>query len=154
MATSFNSSLPLMAQSVGAMHRVACPSSSRPHSALSFVLALNGTLPATVEPTDDTPPATDDTPPATPFTRPTLIEGTEVTADLVYSRLFPPSQATPPTVAPTTVLLARNRPPPTRQIMPGWATGCSLPASFPSSMREREGERWVLEQTQNNFRKT
>lgn len=90
------------------------------HSDLSFFFPVNGTLLATV----DTPPATAETP---PFTRPTPTEGTAVTADLVISKLFPPSQATPPTVAPTTPFVALKRPPVTRQIMVGGATGCSLP---------------------------
>lgn len=93
------------------------------HSALSFLLAVNGTLLATVEPTVETPPATAETP---PFTSPTPIEGTVVTADLVISRLLPPTQATPPTAAPTTPLVTLKRPPVTRHIMPGWAATWSL----------------------------
>lgn len=96
------------------------------HSDLSFLFPVNGTLLATVDPTLDTPPATADTP---PFTRPTPTEGTAVTADLVISRLLPPSHVTPPTVAPTTPFVALKRPPVTRQIMPGGATECSLPPS-------------------------
>lgn len=98
----------------------------RLHSALSFLLAVNGTLLATVEPTVETPPATADTP---PFTSPTPIEGTVVTADLVISRLLPPTQATPPTAAPTTPLVTLKRPPVTRHIMPGAGTSWSLPGS-------------------------
>lgn len=96
------------------------------HSDLSFFFPVNGTLLATVDPTVDTPPATAETP---PFTRPTPTEGTALTADLVISKLFPPSQATPPTVAPTTPFVALKRPPVTRQIIAGGATGCSFPPS-------------------------
>lgn len=96
------------------------------HSALSFLLAVNGTLLATVEPTVETPPATADTP---PFTSPTPIEGTVVTADLVISRLLPPTQATPPTAAPTTPLVTLKRPPVTRHTTPGGAATWSLPES-------------------------
>lgn len=94
------------------------------HSALSFLFDVNGTLLATVEPTVETPPATAETP---PFTRPTPTEGTVVTADLVISRLLPPTQATPPTAAPTTPLVTLKSPPVTRHTMPGGGAAWSLP---------------------------
>lgn len=96
------------------------------HSALSFLLTVNGTLLATVELTVETPPAMADTP---PFTSPTPIEGTVVTADLVSSRLLPPTQATPPTAAPTTPFVTLKRPPVTRHTIPGCCTAWSLPES-------------------------
>lgn len=94
------------------------------HSALSF-LDMKGSFPATVEPTVETPPATAETP---SFTSPTPIKGTVVTADLVTSRLLPPTQATPLTAAPTTPLVTLNKPPVTRHIMLEGAAG-SLPES-------------------------
>lgn len=107
-------------------HRHHLPPPPPLHSALSFLLPVNGTLLATVEPTVETPPATADTP---PFTSPTPIEGTVVTADFVISRLLPPTQATPPTAAPTTPLVTLKRPPVTRHTMPGGAAACSFPES-------------------------
>ncbi|TNN60729.1 hypothetical protein EYF80_029073 [Liparis tanakae] len=53
--------------------------------------------------------------------------GTVVTADLVMARLLPPTQATPPTAAPTTPLVTLKRPPVTRHIMLGAATTWSFP---------------------------
>lgn len=106
------------------------------HSALSF-LDLKGNFPATDEPTVETPPATADTP---SFTSPTPIKGTVVTADLVISRLLPPTQATPPTAAPTTPLVTLNKPPVTRHIMLGGTTWSSPESEhIERHMRERGG---------------
>lgn len=88
-----------------------------------------GTLLATAEPTALTPPATADTP---PLTSPTPRDGTaatEVTAVLVRSKLLPPIQATPPTVAPTAPLVTLKSPPATLENMPAWGCGWSLLAS-------------------------
>lgn len=104
-----------------------CPVSSAPcQSDLSFfLLPPRGTLLTTAAPTAVTPPATAHTP---PFTSPTPITGTAATvqtAVLVRSRLFPPIQVTPPTVA----LVAPYNPPANLLNIPGCVCGWSLLAS-------------------------
>lgn len=104
-------------------HKATCP----PQSDLSFFLQLPmGTLLTTAEPTALTPPATALTP---PFTSPTPIPGTAatvLTALLVRFRLFPPTQATPPTVIPTAPLVTPYKPPASLPSMPGCVCGWSL----------------------------
>ncbi|KAI1239215.1 hypothetical protein IHE44_0012329 [Lamprotornis superbus] len=85
-------------------------------------IKVKSTLLATADPTAVTPPATAET---LPLTRPTPTEGTDVTAVLVISKLFPPIQATPPIVAPTAPFVTLKRPPVTRESMPACCCGVS-----------------------------